>query len=141
MAKAERSAGSEGDAGAGRVRFDKWLWAARFYKTRSLAAQAIDAGQARLAGERVKPAHAVRAGDAVSVRKQGIEWAVEVIALSDRRGRRADAAKLYRETAASAKAREDEMLRRRGADAAQPRFPGRPTKRQRRKLEDFLNEP
>jgi ribosome-associated heat shock protein Hsp15 len=125
----------------GRIRFDKWLWAARFYKTRSLAAQAIDAGQARISGDRVKPAHAVRAGDAVSLRKQGIVCDVEVTALSDRRGSATDAAKLYRETAASVKAREEEQLRRRAADAAQPRFPGRPTKRQRRKLEDFLNEP
>ena len=77
---------------AARVRFDKWLWAARFYKTRSLAAQAIDAGQARLAGARVKPAHAVRVGDAVSVRRRGIVVEVVVTALlrpariGDRRG-------------------------------------------------------
>ncbi len=143
MARAERSAGDrdDGHTAAGRIRFDKWLWAARFYKTRSLAAQAVDAGQARIAGERVKPAHAVRAGDAVAIRKQGVEWTVEVAGLSDQRGSAAEAAKLYRETAASLKAREEEMLRRRGADAAQPRFPGRPTKRQRRRLEDFLNEP
>ena len=64
-------------APAARVRFDKWLWAARFYKTRSLAAQAIDAGQARVGGERVKPAHAVRTGDRVSVRKAGYVWDVD----------------------------------------------------------------
>jgi ribosome-associated heat shock protein Hsp15 len=141
MAKANLAAGVDARSGARRARFDKWLWAARFYKTRSLAAQAIDAGQARLSGARVKPAHAVRAGDAVAIRKQGIEWTVEVTALSDQRGNAVAAAKLYRETEASIKAREDVMFRRRGADAAQPRFPGRPTKRQRRKLEDLLNEP
>ncbi len=75
------------------------------------------------------------------MRKQGIVWEIAVTALSDRRGDATEAARLYRETAASAEAREEEALRRRAADAAQPRFPGRPTKRQRRKLEDFLNEP
>lgn len=124
-----------------RVRFDKWLWAARFYKTRSLAAQAIDAGQARVNGERVKPAHAPRVGDAVAVRKAGLVWTVEVLALSDRRGGAPEAALLYRETEASAAARGEALLQRQAAHAANPQFPGRPTKRQRRKLEDFLNEP
>lgn len=124
-----------------RVRFDKWLWAARFYKTRSLAAQAIDAGQARLNNDRAKPAHPVRPGDIVSVRKQGILWSVDVTALSDRRGSATDAAQLYREQVASAAARAMEAARRKAADAAQPRFAGRPTKRERRKLEYFLNEP
>ena len=64
-----------------------------------------------------------------------------VTALADRRGSATDAAKLYRETEASAAAREEAWLVRRAAEAAQPRFPGRPTKRERRKLEDFLNEP
>ena len=113
MANPER-AGTP-DAAAGRVRFDKWLWAARFYKTRSLAAQAIDAGQARLAGARVKPAHAVRVGDAVSLRRHGIVVEVIVTALSDRRGSATDAAKLYRETEASIAAREKEELARRQA--------------------------
>jgi ribosome-associated heat shock protein Hsp15 len=123
------------------VRFDKWLWAARFYKTRTLAAQAIEAGQARLAGERVKPAHAVRSGDAVSVRKHGLVWAVEVTGLSDRRGSATDAAALYRETPESVALRAEEMLRRKAAAATEPGFAGRPTKRDRRKLADFLNEP
>ncbi len=125
----------------GRIRFDKWLWAARFYKTRSLCVQAIDAGQARVNGERAKPARAMRVGERVSVRKSGIVCEVLVAALSDRRGGAADAAKLYRETEASAAAREQALQERRAAEASQPRFPGRPTKRQRRKLEDFLNEP
>ena len=123
------------------TRFDKWLWAARFYKTRTLAAQAIEAGQARLAGERVKPAHAVRSGDAVSVRKHGLVWEVEVTALSDRRGSATDAAALYRETPESVALRAEEMLRRKAAAATEPGFAGRPTKRDRRKLADFLNEP
>jgi ribosome-associated heat shock protein Hsp15 len=124
-----------------RVRFDKWLWAARFYRTRTLAAQAIDAGQARLDDERVKPSHAVRVGERVTVRRQGLVWEAEVIALSDRRGSAADAALLYRESADSVAARERAIAERQAALAAQARFTGRPTKRDRRKLEDFLNEP
>src|SRR3954454_6442905 len=77
-----------------RLRLDKWLWAARFYKTRGLAVHAIEAGQVRLNGERVKAAHVVREGDNVTVRKQAIEWEVEIAALSDRRGSPADAAAL-----------------------------------------------
>jgi ribosome-associated heat shock protein Hsp15 len=143
MARAERTSSvrRETEAAPAVLRFDKWLWAARFYRTRPLAAQAIDAGQARLSGDRVKPAHPVRAGDAVAIRKQGMLCEVEVIALSQRRGSAIDAAMLYRETAASAKARDEERRLRQAAAAAQPRFPGRPTKRQRRKLDDFLNEP
>ena len=126
---------------ASRVRFDKWLWAARFYKTRSLAAQAIEAGQARIDGERIKPAHPVREGDRISVRKGGLVCEVGVLALSDRRGSATDAAKLYRETAESIAAREQTLMQRKAANASQPNFTGRPTKRDRRKLEDFLNEP
>jgi ribosome-associated heat shock protein Hsp15 len=130
-----------GDADDGRIRFDKWLWAARFYKTRSLCVQAIDAGQARVNGDRAKPARAMRVGESVSIRKSGIVCEVVITALSDRRGNATDAALLYRETEASAAAREAAQLERRAAELAQPRFPGRPTKRERRKLEDFLNEP
>jgi ribosome-associated heat shock protein Hsp15 len=123
------------------VRFDKWLWAARFYKTRSLAARAAETGQARLNGNPVRPSHAVRAGDRVSVRKHGIVLDVAVLALSDRRGSATVAALLYRESATSIAAREEEEARRRAAAASEPRFAGRPTKRDRRRLEDFLNEP
>ena len=129
------------DGGDGRIRFDKWIWAARFYKTRSLCVQAIDAGQARVNGDRAKPARAMRVGESVSIRKSGIVCEVLVTALADRRGNATAAALLYRETAASATAREEAMLLRHATDLAQPRFTGRPTKRERRKLEDFLNEP
>ncbi len=126
---------------ASRLRFDKWLWAARFYKTRTLAAQAIDAGQARIADERVKPAHALRVGDIVTVRRDALVWQVRVEALSDRRGGAAEAALLFREDDASMKAREEALAQRRAERAGAPRFPGRPTKKERRKLSDFLNEP
>ena len=138
MGRAEPSPGAADD---GRIRFDKWLWAARFYKTRSLCVQAIDAGQARVNGDRAKPARAMRVGESVSIRKSGIVCEVVITALSDRRGNATAAAMLYRETEASAAAREAAQLERHAAELAQPRFPGRPTKRERRKLEDFLNEP
>ena len=132
---------ASGDSDDGRIRFDKWLWAARFYKTRSLCVQAIDAGQVRVNGDRAKPARAMRVGESVSIRKSGVVCEVVITALSDRRGNATAAALLYRETEASAAAREAAQLERRAAELAQPRFPGRPTKRERRKLEDFLNEP
>jgi ribosome-associated heat shock protein Hsp15 len=141
MRRADPTLADDGSpAGAGRVRFDKWLWAARFYKTRTLAAQAIDAGQARLNDDRVKPAHAVRAGDAVSLRKHGLVWSVAVTAVADRRGSADAAAPLYRESAESAAQRSEEALRRKAAAAVETRFAGRPTKRQRRQLADFLDE-
>lgn len=124
-----------------KLRIDKWLWAARFYRTRSLAATAVEAGQVRIDGERVKAARALRAGDLVAVRRDGLVWEVVVTALAERRGSAADAAQLYRETEASAKTREDEVAKRRAAAAAGPRLDSRPTKRDRRKLQDFLDEP
>jgi ribosome-associated heat shock protein Hsp15 len=123
-----------------RVRFDKWLWAARFCKTRSLAAQAIDAGQARVDGERVKPAHLVRPGGRIVLRRGGLAWNLVVIAISDRRGGAADAAKLYTEAPESVAAREQEVARRRAAAATAPAWDGRPSKRDRRKLQEFLDE-
>jgi len=129
------------DAGGGeaRLRIDKWLWAARFYRTRTLAVEAIDAGQVRVDGERVKPAHPVRATSRVTIRKRELAWDVEVLAVSERRGAAPEAALLYRETVESAAARE--ALRAERAKARANAGAGRPTKRDRRRLEDFLNEP
>ena len=128
-------------AGAAKQRIDKWLWAARFYKTRSLAAAAVEAGQVRVGGERVKPARALREGECVRVQRDALVWEVVVTALAERRGSAIEAAKLYRETEESASAREAEIARRRAARATEPRFDGRPTKRERRRLQDFLDEP
>ena len=124
-----------------RQRLDKWLWAARFYKTRSLAVQAIDAGHVRAEGVHIKPAHELRVGERISVRKGGLTWEFEIAALSDRRGRAIDAARLYRETSQSVETRAQTLQQRKAALGAEPRWSGRPTKRERRKLEDFLNEP
>jgi ribosome-associated heat shock protein Hsp15 len=121
------------------MRLDKWLWAARFYKTRSLAQKAIAAGQVKAGGERVKPAHEIKAGDSLSVRKADFEWQIEVIALSDKRGPAEQARKLYAETEASRAERQRRMdLRRWGAEPASG-LKGRPTKRDRRQMEDFTS--
>jgi ribosome-associated heat shock protein Hsp15 len=122
-----------------RVRLDKWLWAARFYKTRSLASQAIEAGRARVDDQRVKPSHAITAGTRITLRKDALIWKVEVAAVSDRRGPASDAVKLYRESREDAAAREEEIARRRAAAASTPRTSGRPTKRDRRKIHSFLD--
>jgi ribosome-associated heat shock protein Hsp15 len=83
----------------------------------------------------------VHTGERINVRKAGFQWDVEVAGLDERRRSATDAAKLYAESEASPQARQAELARRRAAASADPRFDGRPTKRDRRKLEDFLNEP
>ncbi len=123
-----------------RVRFDKWLWAARFYRTRSLAALAIAAGHVRVEDQRIKPAHVAATGERVVLRKDGLVWNIVVTALSDRRGNAADAAGLYREAPESVAARAGEVARRKAAAAATPTRLGRPTKRERRKLKAFFEE-
>jgi ribosome-associated heat shock protein Hsp15 len=141
MRKAERAAASSrAVAHAARVRLDKWLWAARFYKTRTLAAVAIESGQVRVDEMRIKPAHAVRVGERITIRKGALTWQIDVVACSARRGGAPEAAKLYTETPESLAAREQRTVEQRAASRL-VRFPGRPTKRDRRRLEDFLNEP
>ncbi|MEP6942807.1 MAG: S4 domain-containing protein [Betaproteobacteria bacterium] len=123
-----------------RVRFDKWLWAARFYRTRSLAAQAIEAGQARIDDARATPSHAVRPGQRVALRRNGLLWEIDIVAVSAQRGGAAAAALLYSEDAKSVAARQAEIARRRAAAATAPTSDARPTKRDRRKLQAFLDE-
>jgi ribosome-associated heat shock protein Hsp15 len=119
------------------LRLDKWLWAARFYKTRSLAQRAITAGQVKLNEERVKPAHEVKAGDFVFLNKETLSWNVQVRGLSEKRGPAEQARKLYEETEVSRVERERRAdLRRFGAEPA-AELKGRPTKRDRRTIEKF----
>jgi ribosome-associated heat shock protein Hsp15 len=121
------------------MRLDKWLWAARFFKTRSLAQQAIAAGRVKLNDSRTKAAHELKTGDALTVRIADFEWHVTVKALSDRRGPAEQARTLYAETEASRAERERRMdLRRWGAEPANT-LKGRPTKRDRRLIEDFTS--
>jgi len=121
-----------------RQRIDKWLWAARFYKTRALAAAAVEGGKAQVNGERVKPAKLLRAGDALIVRNGPFEWDITVLALSERRGPAAEAAKLYRESGESRKAREEKAALIKAERQSNPIFvKGRPTKKARRQIIRF----
>lgn len=121
------------------MRVDKWLWAARFYKTRSLAQQAIAAGRVKLNQARIKPAHELKAGDALAIRVGDFEWQITVKALSDKRGPADVARQLYQESEASRAERERRHdLRRWGAEPANA-LKGRPTKRDRRRIEDFTS--
>lgn len=119
------------------VRVDKWLWAARFFKTRSLAAEAVDGGKVQVNGERAKPAKAVRPGDEVRVRIGPYEHVVIVDGTGERRGTAAQAALLYTETEASRTARERLHWQLTQAAPAMEPEKGRPTKRDRRDLERF----
>lgn len=120
-----------------RLRIDKWLWAARFYKTRSLAAEEVTRGRVTINEQPVKPAREVKVGDTIVVRKDGISWVVAVRALSDVRGPAPAARLLYEETPASIAAREQAAEARRLApEPAHAIVDGRPTKRGRRELDE-----
>ena len=136
---ARADAAATDDAHDDSVRLDKWLWAARFYKTRELAQAAIEAGRVKSEGERVKPAHPVRAGHRYTITRDGLSWTIEVTAVTDKRGSATVAQGLYREDEASVAERKQVIELNRAAGHSP--FKGRPTKRQRRKIEDFLAEP
>jgi ribosome-associated heat shock protein Hsp15 len=122
---------------AGRVRVDKWLWAARFFKTRSLAAEAIQGGRVDVNGTRAKASKEVRVGDRVDLTIGPVAWTVEVRALSDRRGPASVAQTLYAETDESRVRRERMAQERRLAPAPGADLHGRPTKRDRRQIESL----
>ena len=118
------------------VRLDKWLWAARFYKHRKLATEAIQGGRVHLNGQRIKPARTVQQGDEVEVSRGTEVMTVKVLALSDRRGSAPVASQLYEETVESMASREQARQERRfQPDVLAPDH--RPSKRDRRKLREF----
>ena len=119
------------------VRIDKWLWAARFYKTRSLAAQAVEGGKVRLNGERTKPAKELRPDDELVIRIGDYEWSVRVLALSDKRGSATVARTLYEESEESQQKRALEVAKRRRFNEPASTLKGRPTKRDRRTLDSW----
>jgi len=125
----------EQDAGDDRIRLDKWLWAARFYKTRSLASEAIAGGKVQVNGDRAKRARPLQVGDEVRVRQGSYEHVVVVRALSARRGPASAAAELYEERPESRAAREAMAVQLKTLHAAFVTEKGRPTKRDRRDLE------
>ncbi len=118
-----------------KLRIDKWLWAARFFKTRSLAVDAVESGKVTMNEARIKPAKTVGPGDHLVIRLGQYHFEIEVLAISNRRGPAPEAQKLYRESEAS-KARRAEIAANLKA-LPQPTFKGRPTKRDRRDIERF----
>ena len=121
----------------GKCRLDKWLWAARFYKTRSLATDAIDGGKIHVDGDRVKPAKEVRVGQVIHIRRKDLDMEVVVKALSVKRGGAPEAALLYEETQESAAKRDNAAVTRETDHAKRERGAGRPTKRQLRDIKKF----
>ncbi len=119
------------------VRMDKWLWAARFFKTRALAAKACDLGRILSRGIEAKPARDVRVGDMLHIRNEGGEFEVEVVALSEMRGPAAVAQTLYRETEASKEARLKAAAERKAMQEFSPLPEHRPSKRDRRRIIQF----
>jgi ribosome-associated heat shock protein Hsp15 len=117
------------------VRVDKWLWAARFYKTRALATDAVLGGHVQVNGVRVKPAKDVRVGDALQIRIGTIEWTIDVRGLADRRGPATVARALYEERTGSKELRERQTLQRRLAKPIGADLGERPTKQDRRRLD------
>ena len=120
-----------------KCRLDKWLWAARFFKTRSLATTAIDTGKVHVDGDRVKPAKEVHIGQVIHIRNRDFEIEVEVKTLSNIRRGAPEAALLFSETPASIAKRENAKSTGEGEHAQRERGAGRPTKRQLRDIKKF----
>ena len=131
---AEPGDGHPAEQGAEKARADRWLWAARFFKTRSLAKAAVEGGKAHVNGARVKAARSVQVGDTLQITRGHEEREVVVIAVATRRGSATEAAKLYRETDDSVRRRAEGEARRRMERAGLDVPRTRPTTRQRRQL-------
>lgn len=122
------------------VRIDKWLWAARFYKTRNMASQAVSGGKVHVNGGRVKPARNVSPGDLLRIQRGEVEIVVEVLGLSGKRGPAVEAQKLYAETEESRLAREANREERKLLAAEQAGPVRRPSKRDRRLIRSFTRK-
>lgn len=122
------------------MRIDKWLWAARFFKTRSLAAQAVDSGKVLWQGERCKPARELKVGEYLTVRAGEVEWMVRIEVLSDKRGPAPVAQTLYAETPESRQRREEALAMHKMRREPAREIKGRPTKRDRRVLDAWKEE-
>ena len=122
------------------MRLDKWLWAARFFKTRSLATQAIDQGRVKVNGERSKPAREIGPGDRLSLHIGEFDWTLTVRALSMQRGPAPVAQLLYEEDPASHARRQQQVSERKLAVNPAATIKGRPTKRDRRQIHRFTGE-
>ncbi|HMM46390.1 MAG TPA: RNA-binding S4 domain-containing protein [Thiobacillaceae bacterium] len=128
------------EAPPGRMRLDKWLWAARFFKTRSLARQALEQGRVKLNGERAKASREIGPADRLEVRIGDAEWSIRVRALAMQRGPAPVAQTLYAEEPESLARRQEQMAERRLAMHPAATVKGRPTKRDRRLIHRFTGE-
>ncbi len=122
------------------VRIDKWLWAARFFKTRSLAAKAVSGGHVAVNGIKVKPARLVQAGDTVAIRQGVVEYTIRILALSEQRGPAVVARTLYDETEESLVKREQAAAERKALQVHGCQPDRRPDKHERRKIRQFLKK-
>lgn len=122
------------------VRIDKWLWAARFYKTRSMAAKAVSGGHVHVNGQRIKPSRIVQVGDELHIRRGLTEFVIVVQDVSERRGPAPVARTLYEETEDSRRRREMSARQRRRENTASPGPTRRPDKRDRRKIRKFIRK-
>ena len=120
-----------------KCRLDKWLWAARFFKTRSLAIDAVDSGKVRVDGDRAKPAKDVKTDMLITIRNKDFEIEVQVTGLSNIRRGAPEAALLFAETEASQQKRDNAKITREDDHAVRERGAGRPTKRQQREIKKF----
>jgi len=123
-----------------RLRIDKWLWAARFFKTRSLATDAVEKGRVRIGGATVKPAKDVRVGDLVEIEIERIVWQIQVLGVCDVRGPASVAQTLYAETEEGRQKRQQENERRKTYREPAAELHGRPTKRDRRVIDKISRE-
>ncbi len=123
-----------------KIRLDKWLWASRFFKTRSLAGKAVSGGHVRLNGHRIKPAKAVQSGDMLHIRRGEVEFTILVLKTVSKRGPATVALTLYEETGESIMNREKSREERRLIRTPAARPVGRPDKRDRRKIREFLRK-
>ena len=122
------------------MRIDKWLWAARFFKTRSLATQAVGQGRVSLNGDRVKASREIKSGDTLEIRVADAVWTVTVRMLSMQRGPAPIAQRLYEETPASLARRQQQVADRKLSMSPEAEIKGRPTKRDRRQIHRFTRE-
>lgn len=129
-----------GKSDVDRVRLDKWLWAARFFKTRSLAAEAVSGGRVHVNRNRVKPAHVVRVGEVLNIGRGPYEYEVVVRGLAPQRGPASQAALLYEETAESVQKRQTLAVQRQLQSLATPHPSRRPNKRDRRRIIRFTQK-
>ncbi len=122
------------------LRLDKWLWAARFFKTRALASEAINGGKVHLNGSRCKPSKTVKAGDRLTISRPPYEYDITVRAINKQRRPAKEAVLLYEESEESKKARETLAVQLKLQAASRPQVTQRPTKKERRKIIRFINK-